>query len=145
MEIVNSVATAPDVRMKIQLESPAGANRIRSYAPGRIAVNQDVYTASLIVTPDRIVVDWRPRSVAELTVADIEVVCALQPEVILLGTGARLTFPDPTVTRGLIAAQIGFEAMDTGAACRTFNVLMSEGRRVAAALLIESGDSAFGS
>jgi uncharacterized protein len=137
VEIVGSVTTAPDDNMKIHLEGATGANRIRSYAPGRIAVNQDVYTASLIVTPDRIIADWRPRSVAELTVADIEVVCGLEPEVVLLGTGARLTFPDPTVTRGLVTAQIGFEAMDTGAACRTFNVLMSEGRRVVAALLIE--------
>jgi uncharacterized protein len=137
VEIVGSVATADDARMKIQLEGVTSANRIRSYAPGRIAINQDIYTASLIVTPDRVVADWRPRSITELTVADIEVVRALQPEVVLLGTGTRLLFPDPTVIRGLVTAQIGFEAMDTGAACRTFNVLMSEGRRVAAALVID--------
>lgn len=124
--------------MKIQLERGLGQNVIRAYAPGRVTVNQDVYTASLIVTPERIVADWRPRAFADLTPADIEAIAALEPEVVLFGTGERLLFPPPALTRCLIAAAIGFEAMDTGAACRTYNVLMSEGRRVAAALLIEN-------
>lgn len=124
--------------MKIQLERGAGQNVIRAYAPGRVTVNQEHYVASLIVTPDRIVADWRPRSFADLVPADFDAIVVLEPEVVLLGTGARLSFPAPALTRALIAAQIGFEAMDTNAACRTYNVLMGEGRRVAAALLIET-------
>lgn len=122
--------------MKIQLEQGSGQNAIRSYAPGRITVNQEVYAASLVVMPDRLITDWRPRAFTDLTAADIEMVAALEPEVVLLGTGAQLRFPPPSLTRSLVVAQIGFEIMDTGAACRTYNVLMAEGRRVAAALLV---------
>lgn len=122
--------------MKIQLETAAG-NIIRSYAFGRITVNQDIYTASLIITPERIVADWRPEHFADLIASDFERIRDLQPEVVLLGTGARLLFPAPELIRPLVTAQIGFEVMDTGAACRTYNVLMGEGRRVAAALLMD--------
>ena len=123
--------------MKIHLEGRTGGNVIRAYAPGQITVNQDVYTNSLVVTPDRIVADWGPRSVTDLTAVDFETIGALEPEVVLLGTGARLTFPAAELTRPLMIARIGFEVMDTGAACRTYNVLMNEGRRVVAALLLE--------
>ena len=126
--------------MKIQLEQAGPQNAIRAYAPGRITINQDTYTASLIVTPERIIPDWRPRAFGEITEADIAAIAALEPEVVLLGTGERLRFPPPALTRPLIEAAVGFEVMDTWAACRTYNVLMSEGRRVAAALLIEATD-----
>lgn len=122
--------------MKIHLERGAGQNVIRAHQPGRIVVNQDAHTKSLIVTPERVIADWRPQRFDDLALEDFEAICALQPEVVLLGTGARLRFPAPALTRPLVAAQIGFEIMDTGAACRTYNVLMSEGRLVVAALLI---------
>ncbi|MFL6621583.1 MAG: Mth938-like domain-containing protein [Sulfurifustis sp.] len=121
--------------MKIQLESGAGRNIIRSYTAGRITVNQEVFTGSLIVTPDRIIGDWRPQAFADLTAADFDTISRLNPEVVLLGTGARLQFPAPALTRVMVVANIGFEVMDTGAACRTYNVLMAEGRTVVAALL----------
>lgn len=121
--------------MKIQLEAGAGRNMIRSYAPGQITVNQDRLTGSIIVTPQQLVTDWRPRSFADLTAADFDILVTLDAEVVLLGTGTRLRFPAPSLTRALTLAQLGLEVMDTGAACRTYNILMSEGRRVAAALL----------
>jgi uncharacterized protein len=121
--------------MKIQHELGSGQNVIRSYAPGRIVINQETYTASVIVTPESILADWRPRDFSDLTAVDFETIVALKPEVLLLGTGTRLRFPAPALMRPLMVARVGFEAMDTGAACRTYNVLMSEGRRVAAALL----------
>lgn len=121
--------------MKIQLEAGAGRNIIRSYAHGQITVNQDRLTGSIIVTPQQLITDWRPRSFADLTAADFDVITTLDAEVVLLGTGNRLQFPAPALTRALTAAQLGLEVMDTGAACRTYNILMSEGRRVAAALL----------
>ncbi|OGI44308.1 MAG: hypothetical protein A2V92_04410 [Candidatus Muproteobacteria bacterium RBG_16_65_31] len=128
--------------MKIHLETGAGQNMIRAYGPGLITVNRAEYRASLIVTPRQIVPDWAPRSVAELARAHFVAVIGLAPEVVLLGTGARLRFPDTACTRALLEAKIGLEVMDTGAACRTYNILMAEGRRVAAALLmIEGGDS----
>jgi len=122
--------------VKIQLETATG-NIIRSYAFGRITVNQDIYTTSLIITPERIVTNWRPECFSDLIASDFDTVCNLRPEVVLLGTGERLLFPAPELVRPLVAAQIGFEVMDTGAACRTYNVLMGEGRRVAAALLMD--------
>ena len=126
--------------MKIHLESGMGQNLIRAYAPGRITINEEVYTTSLIVTPRQVVTEWPPASFADLSAGHFEIIARLQPEVVILGTGARLQFPAPSLTRSLVEAGIGLEVMDTGAACRTFNFLMSDGRRVLAALLmIENG------
>jgi uncharacterized protein len=122
--------------MKIHLESGAGQNLIRAYAAGSVTINEEVYTASLIVTPQRIVADWPPAGFSDLAAAHFEAIAALKPEVVILGTGARLRFPAPGITRALVEAGIGLEVMDTGAACRTYNILMSDGRRVAAALLM---------
>ena len=122
--------------MKIHLESGMGQNLIRAYAPGRITINEEVYTASLIVTPRQVVAEWPPVSFADLLAGHFEMIAPLQPEVLILGTGARLQFPAPSLTRSLVEAGIGIEVMDTGAACRTYNFLMSDGRRVAAALLM---------
>ena len=122
--------------MKIHLESGMGHNLIHAYAPGRITINEEVYTTSLIVTPRQIVTEWPPISFADLSAGHFEIIAPLQPEVVILGTGARLQFPAPSLTRSLVEAGIGLEVMDTGAACRTFNFLMSDGRRVAAALLM---------
>ena len=122
--------------MKIHLETGAGANIIRSYGAGKITVNQQTYTASLIIMPDKIVDFWGPKSAAELDLKDFQRIADLQPEVVVLGTGSRLRFPAPAATQPLVQARIGLEVMDTAAACRTYNILMGEGRRVAAALLM---------
>jgi uncharacterized protein len=122
--------------MKIHLESGTGQNLIRAYTAGSITINQEVYTASLILTPQQVIADWPPLRFADLTASHLEAVAALQPEVVILGTGARLQFPAPSIIRPLVTAGIGLEVMDTGAACRTYNILMSDGRRVAAALLM---------
>lgn len=122
--------------MKIQLEMGAGLNQIRAYAPGQVTINQTIYTRSLIVTPQRVIADWPPRTFAELDEAHFEVLAGLRPEVVILGTGARLRFPKPASLRALVEVNVGVEVMDTGAACRTYNILMGDGRRVAAALLM---------
>jgi len=125
--------------MKIHLESGAGQHLIRAYAPGVITINDTAHHRSLIVTPER-VLEWPPESFDDLLAVHFESIAAMQPEVAILGTGARLKFPAPRLIRALVEANIGLEVMDTGAACRTYNILMSDGRRVAAALLmIENG------
>jgi uncharacterized protein len=124
--------------MKITLESGGNTNIIRAYAPGQVTVNQTNYTASLIVAPDALVPNWRPQTLADLKADDFQSIVTMNPEIVLLGTGLQLRFPAPPVTRNLVDAQIGLEVMDTGAACRTYNVLMAEGRRVVAALLVSS-------
>lgn len=130
---------AKPTTMKIHLESGIGQMLIRAYAPGHITINEKVYTRSLIVTPQQVIADWPPLSFTDLLAAHFEAVAALRPEVVILGTGARLRFPAPSITRALVEAKIGLEVMDTGAACRTYNILMSDGRRVAAALLMIEG------
>jgi uncharacterized protein len=129
--------------VKIHLETGEGRYSIRRYAHGEVVVNDTIYTGSLIVTPREVVAGWPPRGFSDLTAAHFEAVIRLQPEIVLLGTGARLRFPAPAVLAGLMRERIGYEVMDTGAACRTYNILMAEGRRVAAALLmIETGTAA---
>ncbi|MBA2409296.1 MAG: Mth938-like domain-containing protein [Gammaproteobacteria bacterium] len=122
--------------MDITQEFGPGNYRIRAYEAGRVVINEHSYTDSLVVTPDRLEAQWPPRTVAELEPAHLEFIAALQPEVVLLGTGPRLQFPGPEVMDFFRRKRIGFETMDTAAACRTFNVLMAEGRAVAAALLM---------
>ena len=122
--------------MKIHLESGLGQNFIRAYAAGQVTINQEVYTRSVVVTAQQIIADWPPANPADLLAAHFEAVVSLRPEVVILGTGARLQFPAPSIIRPLVEAGIGIEVMDTGAACRTYNILMSDGRRVAAALMM---------
>jgi uncharacterized protein len=121
--------------MKIQIETLSGLNVIRAYAPGELTVNEEVYRGSLIVTPQRLE-SWAPQTFEELASAHFEPLVALGPEVVLIGTGRRLCFPPPDCLAPLIEAGIGYEIMDTGAACRTYNILVADGRRVVAALLM---------
>ncbi len=125
--------------MKVSLET-GSANRIRAYAEGSVTVNEDVYTSDLIVMPEEIITEWANASVAELTPDHLAVVASYEPEIVLLGTGRRQRFPSAQLMADLSRKGIGLEAMDTAAACRTYNVLMSEDRRVAAALLLIEPD-----
>ena len=123
--------------MKFTLDRIGAAHVVRAYTPGRIRIGDRDIATSVIVTPDELIEPWRPRQLAELEAADLEPVVALAPEVLLIGTGARQVFPAPALLAALHARRIGFEVMDTGAAGRTYNLLVAEDRRVAAALLIE--------
>jgi uncharacterized protein len=125
------------IDMKFNLDRPAIAHIVRSYAPGLIRIGDRDITASVIVTAGTLIEPWRPRRMAELTAADLDPVLALHPEVLLIGSGPRQVFPAPELLAALYAARLGFEVMATGAACRTYNVLVAEGREVAAALMIE--------
>jgi len=122
--------------MKFHLDAPGGLNLIRGYGPGQLRVGERTHTSSVIVTATTIIEDWRPASVQDLTAADLEPVLGLATEVVLLGTGAHQQFPDSAILRILYEQRIGVEIMDTSAACRTYNVLVSEGRSVAAALIV---------
>ena len=122
--------------MKLHLQNSGTANTIRAHAPGEVRINDAVYLRSLIVMPTRLVPDWGPTTFAGLNPDHFETIAQLRPELVLLGTGTRLVFPHPRLTLSLIQAGIGLEAMDTAAACRTYNILMGEGRAVAAALIL---------
>ena len=109
---------------------------VRACDNGQITVGQQSYRRSLILTPERVIPDWRPRRHEEITEQDFDVVLSMQPEVILLGTGSTLRFPPAKLSAGILGTGSGFEVMDTAAACRTYNILLSESRRVVAALLL---------
>ncbi len=111
-------------------------NSISAYARGQITINDQVYVSSVIVTPDRIIHDWLPDSFAGLEGRHVARLAELEPEIIVLGTGATSRFPPPEYTAGFLTQGIGVEVMGTAAACRTFNILVSEERRVVAALFI---------
>ena len=124
--------------MKLQLESGGtGTHIVRAYGPGHVTVNQEVYRCNLVLTRERVLTDCLPDDFEALQSSHFEALMELQPELVILGTGRHLRFPKPELTRALVQAQVGLEVMDTGAACRTYNILVSEGRRVVAALLIE--------
>ena len=101
-----------------------------------MVVNGVRHESSLVVLPDRIVEHWNVQSLERLTPGDIEALASLKPELVLLGTGDALYFPNSRLLARLAAAGIGTEVMDTRAACRTYNILAEEGRNVAAALVI---------
>lgn len=121
--------------VKLHLASPDGVNTIRRCSGGLIRVNQTDYDGSLVVLPDQLIDEWGPSNPDELQADHFTALVGLEPELVLLGTGASLRFPKPELTRSLVEAGIGLEVMDTTAACRTYNIVMGEGRRVAAALI----------
>jgi uncharacterized protein len=123
--------------VKLHLSVFSEQNMFTGYGPGYVVVNKTRYEQSLIVLPDRLIENWDAKTFEQLTTEHFEFVLSLQPEMVLFGTGATLRFPHPTLTRTLIESRIGVEVMDTAAACRTYNILTAEGRRVAAALLIQ--------
>lgn len=124
--------------MKLHATAPSLHHAITGHARGEVRVNGRPLRASCIVTPERLIERWPPASFESLAAADLEVLAGLGCPVILLGTGDRQRFPAPALLRPLQAAGIGVEVMDTPAACRTYNILMTEGRAVAAALIVEA-------
>lgn len=119
--------------MQITRENTA-ANLIRAYEPGRIRVGDRWLNGNVIVAPDQLIEDWRATEPSGLVLADLEPVLALQPEIVLVGTGEETLLPDVDLVAALAARAIGIEIMSTAAACRTYNVLTHERRRVVAAL-----------
>jgi uncharacterized protein len=122
--------------MKFHLSAGEG-NAFTGYGAGYVRLGVVEYRENLLVTPERILAGWAAGGFDRLSEADFEALAALAPEVALLGTGPSLRFPGPRLMRPLVEAGIGLEVMDTPAACRTFNILAAEGRRVAAAILVE--------
>lgn len=122
--------------MKFSEDVGAGRNTVSGYDRGEIRVESRRYTRSLILAPERIIADWPPQRLDELRPEHLEAVFELAPEIVLIGTGARLTFPGQAVRQWFTERGIGLEVMDTAAACRTYNVIAMEGRPVAALLFM---------
>ncbi len=123
--------------MKLHRDSASGHNAVTAYGIGYVVVNQQRFERGLVLLPDRIVEGWAAAGFAGLDEAEMHRLVELTPELVLLGTGMRQRFPAPALLRPLVEARIGIEIMDLQAACRTYNIIMAEGRRVAAALLFD--------
>lgn len=122
--------------MKLNLETGSATHRIRAYDTGSVTINETRYTDSLIVMPEALVHPWQAPAPGDLAAADLESLVDAGCEIILLGTGRRQQFPAARLMADMASRGIGLEAMDTAAACRTYNVLMAEDRHVAAALMM---------
>jgi uncharacterized protein len=121
--------------LKLHLNNVSGINLFTGYGEGYVMVNHQRHAQSLVVLRDRVLTDWPPAGFDALDAGHFALLAELAPEIVLLGTGERLRFPRPELTRALIEARIGLEVMDIQAACRTYNFLAAEERKVAAALL----------
>jgi uncharacterized protein len=122
--------------MKLHASAPSGVQVVTAYGDDYVAVNGVRYRESIVVMPERMLA-WSARSFDRLTGEDFGFLASLEAEIVLLGTGPRQRFPHPQLTAPLVRAGVGLEVMDAQAACRTYNILVAEGRKVAAALLFE--------
>lgn len=122
--------------MKLTDESRAAIQMVRAYAPGEIRVGEQVVRTSCLLRADKLITDWRPQTLGDLRREDLEPIFQLEPEIVVLGSGTRQKFPDYSLIAQILSRGIGCEVMDTGAACRTYNVLVSEDRRAIAALFV---------
>jgi uncharacterized protein len=124
--------------LKFQPDRLEGVNAISRHDGASVWVQATQHTGSVLVPWRGAVQQWPLARFEDLVAQHFDAVLALEPELLIFGTGARLRFPAPALMRGLIERRIGFEAMDTAAACRTYNVLASEGRSVVAALVLDA-------
>ena len=121
--------------MQLHLQRNADANSVTSYGPGYFVVNETRIHSSIIIGPEVLDASWSAASVDDIVPAVIEELLTHSPEVILIGSGDRHRFPAASVMSMVAQARVGLEVMTTGAACRTYSVLLSEGRAVIALLL----------
>jgi uncharacterized protein len=123
--------------VKLQPDKQPSLNTVSAYGPDYIEINAQRYTQSLLLSPKTPVIEWSCTRFEDIKIEDFEQIAKLDPAVVIFGSGQRIRFPQAALIAPLIARNIGLETMDLQAACRTYNVLMAEGRKVVAALLIE--------
>lgn len=123
--------------MKLHSDTPLGINTITGYGTDYIEVNKVPYSHAVLLGPSSSVMHWGATSFTGLEPSHFAQIAELKPELIIIGTGFRQRFPRPDLLKALIDAKIGFEIMDTQAACRTYNILVGEGRQAMAALLLD--------
>ncbi|MFM2399025.1 MAG: hypothetical protein RL341_1182 [Pseudomonadota bacterium] len=136
VDVVFANCASPIV--KLHAETRPFANTVSAIGQSSIDINGVPYSASLVVAPEGDVHTWPVARWEDLTEAHFEALAQSQPELVVLGTGAKQRFVHPRLTAALAAKRIGLEIMDTAAACRTYNILMSEGRKVIGAFILET-------
>lgn len=130
--------------MKLHSTSPTGLLSITSYDAAHIAVDGRRLQRSFLLKPQSLIESWSPSSFDDLNEVAIQAIADLNCAIVLLGTGARQRFPAPALLRILIERRVGVEVMDNFAACRTYNILIAEGRDVALAAIMESAENRVG-
>jgi uncharacterized protein len=123
--------------LKLQSDPHSGANTITGYGDGYVEINKTPYAHAVVLSSDGAISEWSAQSFDDLEAHHFSQLVDLKPELILIGTGKRQRFPKPELLKALISAKIGFEIMDSQAACRTYNILVGEGRQVLLALIVE--------
>ncbi len=123
--------------MKLHSDPHSGANAITGYGDGYVEINKTPYSHAVLMSSDGAISEWPVKAFEGLESTHFEQMVALKPELILIGTGNKQRFPKPELLKSLISAKIGFEIMNSQAACRTYNILVGEGRKVLLALIVE--------
>jgi uncharacterized protein len=123
--------------MKLHATSTQQYQTVTAYDENSVEINAKSYRRSLLVMPEMAPVDWPVASFDALSAEDFAQIDAIDPDVVILGTGERQRFIHPRLIGALTARRVGVETMDNPAACRTYNILMAEGRRVALALILD--------
>lgn len=123
--------------MKLSLDDNDASYVIRGYDEGIIRINETNYSQSLIISTEKIIPEWEPESLEQLDPTHINFLLQLSPQILILGTGSRLRFPDNAVFAQAYRQNIGIEVMDTKAACRTYNLIAAENRKVVAGLILD--------
>ncbi len=127
--------------MKLHSDPQSSLNTITGYGIGYIEVNSKAYSHAIIILLEGEITTWPVNTFADLSLENLASLCAFKPELIIIGTGKKQQFLKPELIKPLIFAKIGFEIMDSQAACRTYNILMNEGRQVLAAILLDTSNS----
>ncbi len=123
--------------MKFAEDHNSSKYKITGYDAKGVKINGKTFKQSFILSPMEFISDWQPQDLSSLSVEHFSDLYKMKPEVIILGTGAKQVFPDREILKYLVQNRIGYEIMDTQAACRTFNVIMAEGRNVVAGMFIK--------
>jgi len=124
--------------MALAEDNISGRYSIQAYERDQITINERVYTQSLVLSPNSLIDSWPVNSVSQLETENLECIFELNPDVILLGTGEKQIFPDMHILGHFAQRGFGVEVMNTGALCRTYNILVAEDRQVVAAFILGS-------
>jgi len=122
--------------VKLQSDPHSGANTITGYGDGYVEINKTPYTHAVLLSSDGAISNWPVQTFDDLEDGHFVKIVDLKPELVLIGTGQRQRFPKLELLKTLIQAKVGYEIMDSQAACRTYNILVSEGRKVVLALVL---------
>jgi len=127
--------------VKLHSDPQSSLNTITGYGIGYIEVNSKAYSHAIIIQPEGEITPWPVNTFGDLSSENLASLCVFKPELIIIGTGKKQQFLKPELIKPLIFAKIGFEMMGSQAACRTYNILMNEGRQVLAAILLDTSNS----